>query len=250
MKTTWKTRTALGLATAGLLTVGWATTVYAAPTPTPTPTPTATATADAALAANLTHMRDEERLARDIYTALAAKYSSAAPFVNIARSEQVHYDSMGLLLTRYGVADPSAGKAAGTYADPALQALYDKLLASGSESLAKAYEVGISVEKLDIADLKTAISKTTQADAKAVFTNLMNGSENHLAAFTAAKDGKVLGARNGQGMQNGRSGSTTAGQGTNGRGQGMNGRGQGTNAGTGTGRGQQGTTRPATCPLR
>jgi hypothetical protein len=101
------------------------------------------------------------------------------------------------------------------------QSLYDKLLASGNESLAKAHEVGIAVEDLDIADLKSAIAETTQADVKAAFTNLMNGSQNHLAAFTAAKDGKVLGARNGQGMQNGRSGSTTAGQGTNGRGQGM-----------------------------
>jgi len=241
MKTTWKTRTALGLATAGLLTVGWTTTVYAAPTP--TPTPTATATADTTLSTNLTHMRDEERLARDIYTTLAAKYSQAAPFVNIARSEQVHFDTMGLLLTRYGVADPSAGKNPGTHADPALQALYDKLLASGSESLAKAYDVGVAVENLDIADLKAAISQTSQADVKAAFTNLMNGSANHLAAFTAAKDGKILGARNGQGMQNGRSGGNSAGQRGNGRGQGMS-------SGTGAGWGQQGTTRPPTCPLR
>ena len=241
MKTTWKTRTALGLATAGLLTVGWTTTVYAAPTP--TPTPTAAATADRTLLTNLTHMRDEERLARDIYTTLAAKYSQAAPFVNIARSEQVHFDTMGLLLTRYGVADPSAGRNPGTYADPALQSLYDKLLASGSESLAKAYDVGVAVENLDIADLKTAIGQTSQADVKAAFTNLMNGSANHLAAFTAAKDGKILGARNGQGMQNGRSGANSAGQRGNGRGQGMN-------AGTGAGWGQQGTTRPTTCPLR
>ena len=241
MKTTWKTRTALGLATAGLLTVGWTTTVYAAPTP--TPTPTATATADTTLSTNLTHMRDEERLARDIYTTLAAKYSQAAPFVNIARSEQVHFDTMGLLLTRYGVADPSAGKNPGTYADPALQALYDKLLASGSESLAKAYDVGVAVENLDIADLKAAISQTSQADVKAAFTNLMNGSANHLAAFTAAKDGKILGARNGQGMQNGRSGGNSAGQRGNGRGQGMS-------SGTGAGWGEQGTTRPPTCPLR
>jgi hypothetical protein len=188
-------------------------------------------------------MRDEERLARDIYTALAAKYASAAPFVNIARSEQVHFDTMGLLLTRYGVSDPSAGKNPGTYADPALQALYDKLLASGSESLAKAYDVGVAVENLDIADLKTAISQTSQADVKTAFTYLMNGSGNHLAAFTAAKDGKILGARNGQGMQNGRSGANSAGQRGNGRGQGMN-------AGTGAGWGQQCTTRPTTCPLR
>ena len=245
MKTNWKTRTALGLATAGLLTIGWTTTVQAAPTPTPTPSPSSTVAvaADATLAANLTHMRDEERLARDLYTALATTYDHAAPFVNIARSEQVHFDTMGLLLTRYGLPDPSAGKTPGSYAGPALQAQYDKLLASGSESLAKAYDAGIAVENLDIADLKAALSKTTQADATAAFTNLTNGSENHLAAFTAAKDGKILGARNGQGMQNGRTGPTAAGQGRNGQGQGVN-------AGNGSGRGQQGASRPATCPVR
>ena len=59
----------------------------------------------------------------------------------------------------------------------------------------------------------------------------------------AAKDGKTLGARNGQGMQNGRSGANSAGPRGNGRGQGMN-------AGTGAGWGQQGTTRPTSCPLR
>ncbi|MGV8909033.1 MAG: DUF2202 domain-containing protein [Propionicimonas sp.] len=254
MKTNWKTRTALGLATAGLLTIGWTTTVQAAPTPTPTPSPSSTAAvaADATLAANLTQMRDEERLARQLYTALAAKYSQAAPFVNIARSEQVHFDIMGLLLTRYGLPDPSAGKAAGSYADPALQSLYDKLLASGSESLAKAYDAGVAVENLDIADLRAAISKTTQADAEAAFTNLLNGSENHLAAFTAAKDGRILGARNGQGMQNGRSGSTSPRQGVNGQGingQSMNGRGQAMNAGSGGRRSQQGATRPTNCPV-
>lgn len=245
MKTTWKTRTVLGLATAGLLTVGWSTTVYAAPTPAPTPSPStaATVTTDATLAANLTKMRDEERLARDIYTALAAEHEQAAPFANIARSEQVHFDTMGLLLTRYGLADPSAGKSAGSYGDPVLQSLYDTLLASGSESLAKAYDAGIAVESLDIGDLKAAISTTSQTDAEAAFANLLNGSQNHLAAFTAAKDGKVLGARNGQGMQNGRTGSTSAGQGRNGQA-------QGTNTGNGAGRGPQGTTRPATCPVR
>lgn len=249
MKTTWKIRAALGLATAGLVSLGWATTVHAAPTP--TPSPTASATADAALAANLAHLRDEERLARDLYTALAAKYSQAAPFANIARSEQVHFDTMGLLFTRYSVADPAAARAAGSFADPALQSLYDKLLASGSESLTKAYEAGIAVENLDIADLKAAISQTSQTDVKAALANLQRGSQNHLAAFTAAKDGKILGARNGQGMQNGPVAANAAGPDLRGRGQGMGAAGAGATAGAGNGAGRgQGTARPTTCPLR
>lgn len=37
MKTTWKTRTAVAFTAAGVLTVGWATTVQAAPHPEPRP---------------------------------------------------------------------------------------------------------------------------------------------------------------------------------------------------------------------
>jgi hypothetical protein len=54
---------------------------------------------------------------------------------------------------------------------------------------------------------------------------------------------KILGARDGQGLQNGRSGANRAGQRGNGRGQGMT-------AGAGAGWAQQDTTRPTTCPLR
>ena len=244
MKTTWKTRTAVAFTAAGVLTVGWATTVQAAPTPSPVPTPAATtATADATLTDTLTHMREEERLARDLYTALGDKHGQVAPFVNVARSEQAHFDAMGALLTRYALTDPAAGKEAGSYTEPALQALYDRLLASGSEALAKAYEAGITVEKQDIADLKAAISQTTRTDVQAVLTNLLRGSENHLAAFAAARDGKVVGARNGQGLQNGRSGASGGSQGRNWRGQGVGPAG-------GVGRGAQGADRPATCPLR
>ena len=249
MYTTWKTRTALGLAAAVLTTIGWSGVAQAAPTPSPNPPAAATATADAALIKNLTFMRQEEQLARDVYTALASKYSQAAPFVNIATSEQRHFDTLGLLLARYGIADPAAGHGAGSYADTELQALYTKLLATGSESLAKAYEVGITIETKDIADLKAAIAETTQTDAKAVFGNLLNGSENHLAAFTAAKDGKILGTQNGHGMQNGRNrneGAQPSGNGRQGQGQGMS-----MGQGRGQGAGRAGTVdRPATCPVR
>ncbi len=239
MNTTWKTRTALGLATAAFVTFGWSAAAQAAPpTPRPVPSAGATATADAALVKNLTFLREEEKLARDVYNALAAKYSQAAPFVNIAKSEQRHFDTIGVLLVRYGIADPAAGHAAGSFADAGLQTLYNDLVATGGESLAKAYEVGITIETKDIADLEAAIAQTTQADVKAALTNLRNGSRNHLAAFTAAKDGKILGAQNGQGMQNGRR--MGAGQTGNGR--------QGPGTGQGSGRAGNGV-RPSTCPV-
>lgn len=238
---TWMKRAALAVPFMAIGLIGWAAVAEAAPTPTPTPVPTATATADAALTKNLTFMREEERLAHDVYTALAAKYPTTKVFANIANSEQRHYDSMGLLLQRYGLSDPAAGRASGSYADADLQSLYTSLVATGGKSLADAYQVGITIETKDIADLKDAIAATTAADAKQVFTNLLNGSQRHLSAFTAAKDGKILGAQNGQGMQNGRRGGQAAGT--------QAGQGLGQGRGMGQGRGAN-VERPADCPLR
>ena len=132
--------------------------------------------------AALTYMREEEKLARDVYTALAAKWNVPV-FRNIARSEQTHMAAVKVLLDRYGIADPAAGRAAGSFANATLQALYDRLVKDGSASLAAAAAVGVQIEKLDIADLATRLSQTAHADVKLVFTRLSQASQSHLRAF-------------------------------------------------------------------
>lgn len=206
---------------------------FAAPAPRTAPTqvrPTTAATAavpaSAELAEALTYMREEERLARDLYAAIATQYNGATPFSNITNSEQRHFDSVGRLLVRYGVEDPSKNLQPGTYAIPELQKLYDQLLAQSKESLQAAYVVGIAVEKQDIADLENRLKTTRQADVVRVFTQLKNGSDQHLAAFEAAKNGTAP-ANHG----------TTNGQGQNGQGQGQNGQGRGNGAGAQNGAG-------------
>lgn len=145
-------------------------------------------------AATLAFNREEERMARDLYQALAEKYDGAAPFAMITQSEQAHWTRIGDLLIAHGISDPSAGLAAGTYADPAIQSLYDGWLARGLTSLDEAYQVGIELEQRDIADLTTAVGSTTLADARQVLTALRVASERHLAAFEAAASGQTLGA--------------------------------------------------------
>jgi hypothetical protein len=132
----------------------------------------------------LTYMREEEKLARDVYQVFYAKYQSRI-FKNIAASEQKHMDAIKTLLDRYGVADPAEGKGAGEFTNPQLQALYDELIVRGSVSLSKAFEVGVAIEEQDIDDLKEAINNTTHTDIKKVYSNLLNGSLNHLKAFTS-----------------------------------------------------------------
>ncbi len=173
--------------------------------------------------ADLAFARDEERVARDLYRALADKYNNARPFSNIVNSESRHFDAVGVLLKRYGIADPSAGKAAGSYANAELQKLYDQWLAQGSASLAAAYRVGVELEQRDIADLKRMLGQSAlPADVAQVYRYLLAGSEHHLAAYTAAVAGAVAGT--GYPAQPGR-----------GAGAGMGGRGAGQGAGPGTG---------------
>ena len=175
-------------------------------------TTTAVATSvDANVAAALQYNREEERLARDVYAALAAKYDNAGPFSMITRSEQQHYDAVGTLLERYGVSDPAAGREAGDYADPTLQKLYDDLMAQGNQSLDAAYDVGIAIEKQDIADLDRELAGSLPDDVRAVLTTLRAGSERHLTAYTNAANGVVTGGGYGAGTMGRWSDSSTTG---------------------------------------
>ena len=184
----------------------------------------------------LQYMVAEEKLARDVYTVLGDTYDVAV-FDNIARAESRHMSSVRVLLDRYGIADPTLGDAAGYFDDATLQKLYDDLVAKGLTSITNAADVGITIEKVDIADLDDAIATTDAADITRVLQSLRSGSENHLAAFTALKaDPTAAHPADGTGMQNGK-GARGQGRGAGMQGQrgGMqNGTGNGPGAGTGT----------------
>ena len=135
----------------------------------------------------LTFMVQEEKMARDLYLEFAEEYG-ARQFTNIARSEQKHMDAVRVLLDRYGIADPTQGDAIGEFDNAQIQALYDDLYAKGMESLAKAAKVGITVEKVDIADINVMLADKPAADITTVLKNLKAGSSNHLGAFRMLRD--------------------------------------------------------------
>lgn len=132
-------------------------------------------------AASLLFMREEEKLARDVYNAFYNMYGLNV-FANIARSEQQHMDSVKVLLDRYELPDPASAQP-GVFTDPNLQALYDQLMAQGGVSLAEAVKVGALIEEVDIQDLYDRLAVIDNADIREVFTNLLKGSGNHLRAF-------------------------------------------------------------------
>ena len=107
-------------------------------------------------------MADEEKVASDLYRAFAARYPSGV-WDNIAAAEASHLAAVRTLLARYGVADPTAGRADRSFASAAAQALYDRLLATGSANEAAAFGVGRTVELDDIAELDAALARATQA---------------------------------------------------------------------------------------
>lgn len=146
-------------------------------------TAVAMGTLTAAQKAELAFMAEEEKLAKDVYTALAARFPAVPEFASIARSETQHQASIVNLLARYGIANPTTGLAAGQFANAELQSLYTSLLARATTPEA-ALAVGADIERLDIADLKDAMSGLTAPDVLRVYGNLLRASERHLVAFT------------------------------------------------------------------
>jgi hypothetical protein len=132
--------------------------------------------------ADLSFMRQEEKLARDVYAVLYQKWQMPA-FNNISASEQQHMDAIKLILDKYYLDDPVTSDEAGDFQNQALTALYGQLVERGMTSLVEAIKVGIQIEELDIADLEKAITRTDNQDIQMVYQNLLAGSRNHLRAF-------------------------------------------------------------------
>ena len=126
-------------------------------------------------------MKQEEKLARDVYKTLHAQWGSVI-FANIAVSEQQHMNAIDGLISRYRLKDSTPAEV-GKFTYPELQELYDQLVADGGVSLRDALEVGVLIEETDIEDLRAALQTTREKPIKNVFGNLLNGSLKHLAAF-------------------------------------------------------------------
>ncbi len=169
------------------------------PARTTAPATTTSATASTELADALAFTREEEKMARDLYAAVADLYDGARPFSMITTSEQQHYDAVGALLDRYGIADP-AGTENGVFQDAAIQDLYDAWWARAQTSIDEAYRVGVELEQRDIADLQDLLAAAHPSDVDAVLASLLRGSERHLAAFDRAASGDLTTGRMGAGM--------------------------------------------------
>jgi len=130
---------------------------------------------------DLLFLREEEKLARDVYLYAYDQYGLQI-FSNIAGSEQRHMDQVLALLTKYGLEDPASPNR-GEFSHAELQTLYNDLTAIVDSSQTDALWVGATIEDLDIHDITTFESHTDKQDLLDVYARLTCGSRNHMRNF-------------------------------------------------------------------
>ena len=164
-------------------------------------------TLDELEASHLAFMREEEKLARDVYITLGRKYPQTDTFRNINESEQRHTDAVAGLLHKYEQPDPNTKDKVGKYTGEQwgwyFTEKYGELVKAGKKSLLDALYVGAFIEELDMNDIihcpvvmqqelgldesqPCGLTYTDKPAIQKVYTNLVEGSENHLRAYVYA----------------------------------------------------------------
>lgn len=164
---------------------------------------------DLAESTHLKFMRSEEKLARDVYTTFNQKYGRQVKvFGNIAKSEQTHTNTVLSQLTKYRASDPEPGAnnmpaMLGIFTNPDYREYFNaeySMLVNKGTNLLEALKVGALIEELDMHDIvkcpSIILEKSSEITAcgmaytdepalKRMYSNLLEGSKNHLRAFTS-----------------------------------------------------------------
>ncbi len=168
------------------------------------------ATLDLGEETHLVFMREEEKLARDVYLTLSAVYPDEQEFSNIAEgSEQTHTDTVRDMLAKYDIPDPnpdannlpdSIGVFTGADYGWYFTEKFDYLVNWGSTTLLDGLYVGAFIEELDMVDIikcpkvivqtdngigedECGLEYTDEAALQIMYTHLVEGSKDHLRAY-------------------------------------------------------------------
>lgn len=140
--------------------------------------------ATSSLEDDLTFLREEEKLARDVYLTLYDQWQ-LMPHKNIASSEQTHTDRVKDMLASFGFADPVKDDTVGVFVNTDLAKLYTDLTQAGKQSEVESLKVGATIEDLDIRDIEVMKARTSDANVLAMYDALQCGSRNHLRSFNS-----------------------------------------------------------------
>lgn len=165
---------------------------------------------DVAESTHLIFMREEEKLARDVYLTLAQEYPNQVVLQNIGEgSEQTHTDVIRDKLEDYGIPDPnpttdllptSIGLFTGAEFGRYFAEKYEQLVERGMRSELDALYVGALIEEIDMHDIVRCPNVIVEMDngieedgcglvytdenaLQNTYRSLVDGSENHLRTF-------------------------------------------------------------------
>ncbi|MDD5507488.1 MAG: DUF2202 domain-containing protein [Bacteroidales bacterium] len=131
----------------------------------------------------LLYMREEELLAKDVYTLAYALYPIPI-FNNISKSETQHSTMVKYLIDKYELTDPGENHQPGVLINKELQVASNELTDLADNSLIDGLTAGATIEDRDIFDLQNLLENVVDnQDITWVFENLERGSRNHLRAF-------------------------------------------------------------------
>ena len=133
-------------------------------------------------AEDLTYLREEEKLARDVYLSLYDVWNVMV-FSKISTSEQRHMDRVAETLAAFELPDPVIDDAVGAFTNPEIDALFVQLVSDGLDNEVAALTVGAIIEDLDIRDIQNMAARTDDPTALATYESLECGSRNHMRAF-------------------------------------------------------------------
>ncbi len=161
---------------------------------------------------HLIFMREEEKLARDVYMTLKEQYPNEPVFANIGDgSEQTHTDTVRDMLEKHGIADPnpdanllpdSIGVFTGVDYGWYFTEKFEILTNWGAQSVLDALYVGAFIEELDMLDIvgcpkvivetdngigagECGLEYTDETDLQTMYTHLVDGSKSHLRSYVA-----------------------------------------------------------------
>ena len=154
---------------------------------------------------HLAFMREEEKLARDVYMKLGAMYPDHPIFGTIDDSEQRHTDAVRAMIEKYGLEDPNTNDNVGVYTGEDygwyFTEKYQLLLERASIGELDALYVGAFIEELDMMDIRqcpqvivetdNGINDVTECgqvytdntDVANLYASLIDGTDSHLEAY-------------------------------------------------------------------
>ena len=154
---------------------------------------------------HLVFMREEEKLARDVYLALGTMYPDSVIFGKIDDSEQRHTTAVKAMIEKYGHEDPNTNDNIGVYTGEDygwyFTEKYNLLVERASISELEAWYVGAFIEELDMMDINqcpkiivetdNGINEVTEcgkiytdnSDIAKLYDSLLDGSDSHLEGY-------------------------------------------------------------------